>query len=268
MVFERRATEGRADRAPALIAELIRLRVDVLVVVGTPVARAAKEATTTIPIVMANASDPVASGLVASLARPGGDITGMTDFEDDLYPKRLELLKAAAPRIGRVAFVQEDYTRRLDAAKLIAMNKEQEAAAQSLGISLLRVLMNTPQDFESATATIVRERADALLLGGRAAHYVVRKEMAEFSIRQRLPSITTSRPAGSGGALISYGADHAYNFRTVATYVAKMLNGATPADLPVERPTKLELIINLKTAKAIGLTIPQSLLLRADEVIR
>ncbi|HEX7562233.1 MAG TPA: ABC transporter substrate-binding protein [Bradyrhizobium sp.] len=266
-VLERRALEGRGDRAPALVAELIGLRVDVLVVYGTLASLAAKAATTTIPVVMLDTSDPVASGLVVSLARPGGNITGLTDFEDDLYPKRFELLKAAAPRTARVAFVQEDKSLRFDAAAYDALKRKEDAAAQALGIDLLRIVMRTSQDFEKVTATIMRERVDALLLTGQGA-YVMRREFAEFAIRQRLPLMVSGRAAGTGGALMSYGPDPADNLRKAATFVAKILNGAKPADLPIERPTKVELVINLKTAKAIGLTIPQSLLLRADELIQ
>lgn len=256
IVIERRSAEGRADRAAALAAELVALHVDVIVVIFTSAAFAAKAATTTIPIVISGTSDPVGSGLVASLARPGGNVTGLSDLTDDLYPKQLELLKAAAPRLLRVAFVHED-----------ASNPTADTAAQALALDVRRIVMKTPQDFEKVTATIMRERVDALLLKGSTT-YVMRKEFAEFAIRQRLPTMVGSRPAMSGGALMSLGADYLDIFRKLATYVAKILNGANPADLPVEQPTKVEFIINLKTAKAIGLTIPQSLLLRADELIQ
>ena len=267
LVFERRATEGRdAERGPALVAELIGLRVDVLVTLSTVVTRAAKEATTTTPIVMTMVSDPVASGFAASLARPGGNITGMTDFDNDLTAKRLEMLKAAAPKAIRVALVSDSLSRRFGVAQADALNKEHDTAARALGISLLRVSLDSPQDFEAAAAAVVRERADALLVAGAPA-VIVRKDIADFAIRQRLPWLGASRLDPLAGALMSYGPDYANNWCKAATYVAKILNGAKPADPPIERPTKVELIINLKTAKAIGLTIPQAVLLRADEVI-
>jgi putative tryptophan/tyrosine transport system substrate-binding protein len=271
MVLERRSLGGRVEHAPALVAELIGLRVDILVIVGAAAAeRAAKAATTTISIVVLNATDPVASGLVASLARPGGNITGLTDFDTDLVPKRLELLKATVPRAVRVAFIfeAEDYTGSRDAAKADALNKGYDEAARALGIGLLRIPLKTPQELASASAAIVGAHADAMLVGAGQTTYQLRKEIAELAIRQRLPAIVAHRSALTGGALMSYGPDLTENWRKGAIYVAKILNGAKPADLPVEQPTKVELIINLKTAKAIGLTIPQSLLLRADEVIQ
>ena len=265
IVVERRAAEGRAELAAAHAAELVRLGVDVLVAVGPNPIRAAKDATATIPIVMLNAADPVAAGIIRSLARPGGNITGLTDFDDDLYPKRFELLKTAAPRIGRLAFVEN--TTLLDAAKAGALNKQYEAAARALGLGLTRIALNGTRDFERATTAIVGEGADALVLGHSATVYLLRKEFGEFAIRQRLPTMAANRTDGSGGALMSYGPDLADSWRKAATYVAKIFNGAKPADLPVERPTKVALVINLKTAKAIGLAIAQSLLLRADEII-
>jgi len=267
LILERRAIESRYDRIPALVAELIGLRVDVLVIVSNVAARAAKEATTT-PIVMPNMTDPVAGGLIYSLARPGGNVTGVTAFDDDLNPKRLELLKAVAPKAVRVAFVLGHQPSRIDASQVDELNKNLETAARSLGISLVRVLVSTPHDVESAAVTIARERADAMLIGADSNTMALRKEIADIAIRQRLPSIVPHRSAGTGGALMSYGPDLTDNFREAATYVAKILNGANPADLPVKRPTKPELVINLKTAKAIGLPIPQAVLLRADEVIQ
>jgi putative ABC transport system substrate-binding protein len=266
--LERRAMEGRVDRAPPLVAELIRLRVDILVIATVAAARAAKEATTSMPIVMLHGTDPVASGLVASLARPGGNITGVTDFNDDLNPKRLELLKVAAPKAVRIAFIQPDYTGRFDAAQLDALNRDYDVAARALGVSLRRVPLKKLQDFEATCAAIVRERADAMLIDDGAITHLLRKEIADFAIRQHLPSIVGNRSALTGGAMMPYGPDPADNWRKAASYVVRIFNGAKPADLPVERPTKVELVINQKTTKAIGITIPQALLLRADEVIR
>jgi putative ABC transport system substrate-binding protein len=268
IVLDRRAMEGRNDRARPLVDELIGLPVDVLVVNGTYVTRTAKEMTTTIPIVVLNAADPVGSGLVASLSRPGGNITGMTNFGEDLYAKRLELLKAAVPRANRVAFVQGDNRLNLDAAASDAIKREREAAARALGLSILTIAMMTPQDFAVVTATLMRERVDAVLWEGTQAAYFVRKEIGDFGIRQRMPVMVADSAAGTGGALMSYGADLDDNWRKLAIYVAKIFNGATPADLPMERPTTVKLVINLKTAKAIGVTIPQALLVRADEVIQ
>jgi putative tryptophan/tyrosine transport system substrate-binding protein len=264
----RRATEGRVERAPALIAELIGLRVDVLLLTSTAAARAAKEATTTTPIVVALlASDAVSGGLVASLARPGANLTGLTVFDEDLGPKRLEWLKAAVPRALRVALIEPDSTGIRDAVRADALNAEHEAAARRLGVSLLRVPLKAASDLESATAAIMRERADAVLVGDSPVTFLLRQRIADFAMRQRLPAIVAHRSALTGGALMSYGPDLADNFRKAATYVAKILRGANPAELPIERPTKVELVINLKTAKALGITIPPSVLLRADEVI-
>ena len=267
--FEFRYTEGVVERSPALVAELVRFGVDVIVISGggTPAVRAAKEATATIPIVMVGFSDPVGVGLVASLARPGGNVTGMADLQIDLINKRLELLKAAVPKIARVAFVAGNYSG-LDVAKNDALVKERDAAAQAMGVSVLRVSMNTPQDFENATAAIARARPDALLISPNPTNFILRKELAEFALRQRLPTIAARRQEAAAGALMSYGPSIDDIFRKAAIYVAKIFNGAKPADLPIEQPTKFEFVINLKTAKALGLTIPQSLLLRADEVIQ
>ena len=260
IVVERRAAEGRAELAAAHAAELVRLGVDVLVAVGPNPIRAANDATATIPIVMLNAADPVAAGIIRSLARPGGNITGLTDFDDDLYPKRFELLKTAAPRIGRLAFVEN--TTLLDAAKAGALNKQYEAAARALGLGLMRIALNGTRDFERATT------------GRRCAR--PRSQRDRLPAAQGVRRVRHPTTAAHGGGesdrrqrrrLDVLRSDLADSWRKAAIYVAKILNGAKPADLPVERPTKVELVINLKTAKAIGLAIAQSLLLRADEII-
>jgi putative tryptophan/tyrosine transport system substrate-binding protein len=269
IAFERRASEGHDDRASALAAELVSAQVDVIVAIFSTTGYAALAAAATkIPIVALGVSDPVGLGLAASLGRPGGNITGLTDFKSDLIPKMLELLKAAAPKSVRVAFVYQDHGGNVDTAMVRSQNERNDRAAQALGISLVRIPLNAPQDFERATAMIVREHADALLFESTSTNVFLRHEIAEFAIRNRLPSMVASRITLSGGALMSYGADYSDIYRKAAGYVAKILNGAKPADLPMERPTKVELVINLKTAKAIGLTIPESLLLRADEVIQ
>ena len=267
LAIELRFSEGNIERFPALAAELVRLNVDVIVVGSAPGTRAAKEATATIPIVMTGTSDPVGAGLVASLAHPGGNITGIADYQVDLIPKRLELLKTAAPKVTRVANLIGNFGG-FDPAKLAALNAEQDAAAQALGVTLLRIQMNTPQDLESATAAVVRENPDAMLLNPNPTNFVLRHELAAFALKQRLPAIAARREEVLAGTLMSYGPNFADNYRIVATYVDKIFKGAKPADLPVEQPTKFELVINMKTAKSLGLTIPQPLLLRADEVIQ
>lgn len=267
LAFEMRYSEGNIERFPALAAELSRLNVDVIVVGSGPGARAAKEATTRIPIVMTGASDPVGAGLVASLGRPGGNLTGIADYQVDLIPKRLELLKTVAPKVTRVANLFGNFGG-FDAAKLAALDTEQDAAAQALGVTLLRFQMNTPQDFDTTTAAVVRENLDALLLSPNPTNFVLRHELAAFALKQRLPAMAARREEVLAGTLMSYGPNLADIYRSVAIYINKIFKGSRPADLPVEQPTKFELVINMKTAKALGLTIPQSLLLRADEVIQ
>ena len=267
LAFELRFSEGKIERFPALAAELVGLKVDVIVVGSAPGAKAAMEATAKIPIVMAGTSDPVGAGLVASLARPGGNVTGIADYQVDLIPKRLELLKTVAPKVVRVANVFGNFGG-FDAAKRAAITSEQDAAAKALGVSLLRLQMNTPQDFDATIATIVRERPDALLLSPNPTNLILRNNLAEFALKQRLPTMAARREEALAGMLMSYGPSLTDESRRVAVYVDKIFKGAKPADLPIEQPTKFELVINLKTAKALGLTIPQSLLLRADEVIQ
>lgn len=267
IVFERRAVEGRVERIPALAAELVRLDCDVIVVTtGDIGVRALKEVTSTIPIVMAGASDPVRDGFAASLARPGGNITGVASDSLDLIPKQLELLKTAAPAIRRVVFLLGRFGI-ADAARVADMQRERDAAAKALGIDLIRIEMPTPQDFAAATTAILRERSEALLISPNATNFILRNEIGEFALRNRLPAIAQVREFAIAGLLMSYGNNLTWLFRTMAAYVDRILRGAKPADLPIERAT-FELVINLKTAKALGLTIPQPLLLRADEVLR
>jgi putative ABC transport system substrate-binding protein len=266
IVFERRFSEGQNARYPALAAELVRLKVDVLVVVGGPGTLAAKEATATIPIVMAGASDPVGLGIVTNLARPGGNVTGMSDYLTDLSIKRIELLKTAVPKVARVGYLTN--VSGWEPTKLAALRKEQDTAAQALGMTLFRVEINAPSEFDNATAAIVRGRADALLLAPTPFNGYYRKEFAEFALRQGLPSSGGLRFYALSGILMSYGPIPVEYVRGAANYVAKILNGAKLGDLPIEQPTKFELVINLKTAKALGLTIPDSLLRRADELIQ
>jgi putative ABC transport system substrate-binding protein len=266
LVIERRFSEGLDARLPALAAELVRLKVDVLVVVGGPAAAVAKEAPATIPIVMAYGSDPVKRGLVASLARPGGNLTGIEDYLTELNVKRLELLKMAVPKMARVAVLTN--ASNWEPAKRAVLYKEQDAQAQTIGVTVFRVELNVPSEFDSATAAIIRGRPDALSLASSAINSRLGKEIAEFAIKHRLPSAGAIRGLALAGILLSYGPDLTVMCRRAADYVDKILKGAKPGDLPIEQPTKFELVINLKTAKALGLTIPSSLLGRADEVIQ
>jgi len=267
VVFERRYIEGRVERIPAFAAELVRLRCDIIVVTaGDAATRALKELTSTIPIVMSGSSDPVRDGFAASLARPGGNITGLTTNSLDLIPKQLELLKAAAPGVRRVVFLFGRYGA-FDATSAAEMQRTRDAAAKALGIALIRIEMPAPEDFDRAAAAITRERGEAILLAPNATNFILRDRIGEFAIRNRLPAIGAVREQAVVGLLMSYGNSLAQAFRTTAAYVAKILRGAKPADLPIEQTT-FELVINLKTAKALGITIPQSLLLRADELIR
>jgi len=269
VAIEARFSEGRADRLSGLAAELVALKVDLIMVsAGWAGVRAAKEATTTTPIVMVGIADPVAVGFVVSLARPGGNITGIADLSTDLVAKRLELLKQAVPRAARVVSLLGPIVGAHEVAAVTVMLKEQETAARALGITLRPVEVKNREDFGNAATAVTGEHPDALLIGPHPIWFVLRKEIADFALQQRLPTISPSKVHANDGALMSYSADSATIFRRAATYVDKILKGAKPADLPVEQPTTFELVINLKTAKALALTIPQSLLLRADDVIQ
>ena len=264
ITIEHRSSEGRYERLPALAAELVRLKVDVIVVPASQNALAAKEATRTIPIVMASAADPVAEGIVASLARPGGNITGlMGNAGPEIAGKRLELLKEAVPKVFRVA-VLSNPTNPVSAPALGATR----AAARSLRLQLQMLEARAPDEIERAFAAMTREHADALVVVTDAMFILQRKRIAAFAAKQRLPTMSGWREDVEIGSLMSYAASGRDNFRRAASYVDKILKGAKPGDLPIEQPTKFELVINLKTAKMLGLTIPQSLLLRADEVLQ
>ena len=266
-VFVRRAIAGSPDRIPALVAELVGMPVDVLVINGSSSAvLAAMKATTTIPIVFMGVADPVASRLVDTLARPGGNVTGLSTMNFDLALKRLELLKVALPKIERVALITND-NGILDKAAFDAGRRAQDATARTLGIRLIRVDMDARQDFDRAIAAITQERPDALAIAGTITTAVLAREIAEFAIGMKLPEIATSRYEAAAGALMSYGTSLDDQFFRTASYVARILDGARPADLPVEQPTKFEFVVNLRTARLIGITLPASALLRADEVI-
>src|SRR3990170_4012581 len=264
LAIEYRYAEGKAERLPKLAAELVRLKVDLIVThSGAPI-RAAKEATRTIPIVMVVSGDPVADGTVASLARPGGNITGLSILSPELSGKRLELLKEVVPKLSRVAVLG---TSTYPGNTQILRETELAAGAFKVKLQYLDVL--DPKDIETAFRAAGKGRADAVLMlvaGGVAGAH--RTEIADLAVKSRLPAIYDRREFVDNGGLISYGTNFADLSRRAATYVDKILKGAKPADLPVEQPTKFELVINLKAAKQIGLTIPPNLLARADKVIR
>ena len=263
IVIEPRWAEGKYDRYPALAADLVRLKVDVIVPVGGAATQAVQQATRTIPIVMSVVIDPVGSGLVASLAHPGGNVTGLTIMAPDLIGKQLELLKEVVPKVSRVALLWNPANPG-SAPQL----RQAEAAAQALGVRLQPLEARGPQEIDSAFAAMTRERAGALLILPDAIFGNQRRQIAELAAKRRLPSLLGVAEYAEAGGLMTYSANNLDLERRAATFVDKILKGAKPADLPIEQPSKFELIINLKTAKTLGLTIPQSLLLRADEVIR
>ena len=266
LVLEYRSAQDRPERLPELFVELVRLKVNLIVPQGgTPAARAAKQANTMIPVVVPAMADPVSDGLIASLAQPGGNITGSTFLGPGLVPKRVQLLKEAVPGVSRVAAlwhpgVYGDRTMR-------EMLKETEDAAQRLGLRLQHTEARGPNDFDRAFSVITRQRAGALIILPSPMFYGEHKRIADLATQHRLPSIFAFREGAEAGGLMGYGASLPDLFRRAATQVDKILRGANPADLPVERPTKFGLVINLKTAKALGLTIPAALLQRADQVI-
>jgi ABC-type uncharacterized transport system substrate-binding protein len=264
IVIEWRSAEGKSDRLPALAADLVRLKVDLIVTAGPLVTRAAKEATSTIPIVMVQDPDPVGNGFVASLARPGGNITGLSRLAPELSGKQLELLKEIVPKLSRVAVIGTS-TRPGNAQTL----REVELAAGAFGVQLQYLDILSPKDIETAFQAAVRERADgALWFVTGSIGNPHRKKIADLAVSSRLPVIYFLRDHVEAGGLMSYGVNEVDLYRRAATYVDKILKGTKPADLPVEQPTKFELVINLKTAEQIGVTMPQWLLMRADRVIR
>jgi putative ABC transport system substrate-binding protein len=262
IVIEWRFAQGKTDQIPRNSAELVRLKIDVIVTGGPTDTRAAKGATSTIPIVMTNDSDPVGRGIVASLARPGGNITGLSALTAELNGKRLELLKEILPRLSHVVALLGPSPERS------AILEETENAARSLGIKLQFQELKEPDDLNRAFETITKARTEALIVTGGPVASANRKRIVEFAVKSRLPAIYSRREFVDEGALMSYDASSNDLSRRAATYVDKILKGAKPADLPVEQPTKFEFVINLKTAKQIGLTIPPNVLTRADRVIR
>jgi putative ABC transport system substrate-binding protein len=263
IVIEYRWAEGKLDRLPSLVAELVRLKVDVIVTAGPQATHLAKEATGTIPIVMANDADPVASGVVASLARPGGNITGVSTLAPEISGKQLELLKEIVPRLSRVAVLGTS-TIPGNAQSL----KETELAAGALGVQLQYLDILDPKDFETAFRAASKGRAGAVLVLTSPIATFQRPQITDLAVKNRLPAIYDRPEFVEGGGLMSYSVSSTDLFRRAATYVDKILKGAKPVDLPVEQPKKFEFIINLKAAKQIGLTIPPNVLARADKVIR
>ena len=263
IAIEYRSAGGKRDRLPDLAAELVRLKVDIIVADGAGPSLDAKKATSTIPIVMTSSSDPVGLGLVASFARPGGNVTGLTSFSGELGGKLLELLKEIVPRLARVAIL------RPAGPVNDLFVKETEAPARALGVHLIPAVVREPGDFEGAFRAMTKERANGLLSRlGPSFIPAQHKRVVEMAVKNRLPAISSDRDWLDSGGLIFYGADQNARLRRVATYIDKILKGAKPGELPVEAPMKFELIINLKTAKQIGLTIPPNVLVRADKVIR
>ena len=262
-VIEYRSADGRSERFPSLAAELVGLKVDLIVTRGTPASLAAKRATRTIPVVMANAGEPVETGLVISLARPGGNVTGLSSLTVRLEAKRLGLLRELVPGIARIAALYN-----MSSPANPPQWKEIETAARSLSVQPQLLDVRKPEDFGPAFDAATRQRADGLIVGQEGLLQANRKLIVQLAAEHRLPAIYRSKEFIEVGGLMAYGPSYPDLYRRAATYVDKILKGAKPGDLPVEQPTKFELIINLKTAKTLAITIPQSLLLRADEVIQ
>jgi len=264
VVIELRVAEGRVERIPELARELVALKMDVIVATIDPAIAAAKRETRTIPIVMTNSSDPAGTGFVTSLAHPGGNLTGLSSLSPELNGKRLELLKEAIPGLSRVALVWNP-----DSRGNLVDYKEAEGAARSQRLELQSVELSRVEDFDRAFAAVTSERAQALLFAAsNGVAFFNRDRIASFALTNRLPSIYAQREYVDAGGLMSYGPSTTEQYRRAAVYVDKILKGAKPADLPVEQPTRFELVVNLKTARGLGMTIPQSILRRADDVIQ
>ena len=262
VAIESRWAEGKDERYRDLAADLVRLKVDVIVAVGGAATKAAQQATTTIPIVMSLANDPLGSGLVTSLARPGGNVTGISLMAPDLVGKQLGVLKEMAPKVARVALLRNPAN-----PAITQQVREAEAAARTLGLQLQTLAARTPQEIDSAFAAMTRERAGALVVLTDSIFTNQRRQIAELAAERRLPSIYGNPEHAEAGSLVAYGANFLDLERRAATYIDRILKGAKPGELPIEQPSRFELIINLKTARALGLTIPPSLLLRADRTI-
>ena len=262
LVVDRRYAAFNYDRLPELAADLVRLKPDVIVTGGTPNIAALKHATTTVPVVMTYAPDPVGEGFITSLRRPGGNITGMSVATGpEFIAKQLEILNEAIPKLSRVGILRQTGRTGTETAAI-------ESAARKLAMKVLFADVRIPSDIEGAFVAMTRSRAGAFLILGGSVTWTSRQQIADLAVQHRLPGIHFFREYAEAGLLLTYGVNFVAQFRRAATYVDKILKGAKPTDLPVEQPTKFELVINLKTAKALGLSIPQSLLQRADEVIQ
>ena len=262
LVIEWRSAEGKSDRLAALAAELVQLNVDLIVVAGNPAVAAAQKATSTIPILIGNGSDPVGSGFVASLARPGGNITGLSNIVDDISPKYLEMLISMVPKLARVAVLLDLSS----TAQAKAFNNVRSAATTAK-VAVLPFDARSPAGIEQAFSLMRKERVGAVIVVSGGLFVQQARQIAELAAKHRLPSISGYREYAEAGLLMSYGPSFVENYRRIAVYADKIFKGAKPRDIPVEQPTKLELIINRSTAKALGLKIPQSFLISADTVI-
>jgi len=258
IVIEYRYAEGKTERFPDLAAELVRLKVDIIVTASTPSVQAAKKVSGTIPIVFTAINDPIGTGLVASFARPGGNVTGTTNLSQELDGKRLELLKETFTKVVRVAYLCNPNS----------PISEMQAAAQALGVQLQTLEVRSANDFDPAFEAALKARAQALIISPSPLFITYQKQIVEFAAKNRLPAVYTTGDYVIGGGLMSYAHNNLENWRRAAMFVDKILKGAKPADLPVEQPSKFELVINLKAAKQIGVTIPPNVLVRADKVIK
>jgi putative tryptophan/tyrosine transport system substrate-binding protein len=263
LIIEWRSADGKLERLPGLATELVELKVDVIVAVASPAIGAAQKATTTIPIVMAITGDPVGSGFVKSLARPGGNITGLSNMGGDTGPKLFDLLLSVVPKLSRVSVLVTPTS-----TTYRAISESVRGAAEKAGVKTLVAEASSSQEIDNAFSTLVGEKADAVIVGNSSFFAQQRRQIAELALQYRIPSMFADRANVEAGGLISYGQNIADDFQRSATYVDKMLKGSKPGDLPVEQPVSFELVVNLKTAKTLGLTIPQAILLRADDVIQ
>ena len=262
LVIEWRSAEGKVERLPDLAGELVQLNVDLIVTAGNPAVGAAQKATATIPILIGNGSDPVGSGFVASLARPGGNITGLSNIVDDISPKYLELLISMVPKLSRIAILLD-----LSSTSQAKVLNNVRAAAKTANITVLPFDARSPEKIEEAFSLMKKEKAGAVIVVSSGLFVQQARQIAELAAKHRLPSISGYQKYTDAGVMMSYGPNFAENYRRIATYVDKIFRGAKPGDIPVEQPTKFDLIINGKTARTLGLKIPQSLLISADKVI-
>ncbi|HEY3302059.1 MAG TPA: ABC transporter substrate-binding protein [Candidatus Binatia bacterium] len=257
IVIEYRYGEGKTERLPELAGELVRLKVDVIVTASTLSVQAAKKTSGTVPVIFTAVNDPVGTGLVASFARPGGNVTGMTNLSTELDGKRLELLKETFPKVIRVAYLCNPNSPK----------SEMQAAAQALGVQLQTLEVRSANDFNPAFEAVLKARAQAIIISPSPVFITYQKQIVDFAAKNRLPAVYTTGDYVIGGGLMSYAHNNLENWRRAATYVDKILKGAKPAELPVELPTSVELVVNMKTATALDIKIPQSVLARADRVI-